>query len=106
MRVVAAMRPPARPARSSKPNSTKLLGAGGQAGRKSGVIGGPVGRKTRRATVSPFAADDETPAARAATQRDQGRIFSPDGPLARSRLTRSSRETPSHITSDAITSAE
>ena len=88
-RVRAAIRPPIRPASSNNPNNMKLFATGGQVGRKSGksiVL-------AKRAKLLPV--------------YFQGRIFSPSGPLRfLSGFTKSSRETPSHMTSDAMTSAD
>ena len=119
-RVVAARRPPMAPASSSSPNSAKLLGPGGHDGRKSGGVTlawpdagegfasrRPAGRRHdghdrghgRRARDGNGLHDGRPPG--------QGRIFSPVTPTRlRSTFTRSSRDTPSHMTSDAITSAD
>ena len=80
-------------ASSSSPKIRKALAAGGQAGRKSGAVTGIDCSYGRQGAVTGTAA--------------YGRILSPaTASRLRSGFTRSSRDTPSHMTSDAITSTD
>ena len=78
-RVVAATRPPSRPASSSRPNNAKLLAAGGQAGRKSALID----RSCHAATMHVAHRARALPLYVRKLRRSAliGRIFSPSRPV-------------------------
>ena len=80
--------------------AAKLLAAGGHAGRK-------VRRASSARGIARCREGRPASSWRRRARAGQGRIFSPDiASRLRSGLTRSSRETPSHMTSEAMTSAD